>query len=567
MISPLVAALLLAAPAAGQSALREMVSGFQPRSNAPTFAPAQLLIKFPESSTRADIERAAREEGGLLMEMVTPDGLAKIRLDPSARVFDAMERWSRRDDIEYAAPNLIAHIFSTPNDTTISTFDLGWNLRQIGAYDAWDFATGDPRIVMAIIDTGVAYEDYPVPDNEKPFIWPGTTMYLRSPDLPGPFVPGWDFVHDDAHADDDNGHGTTVATLAAGAANNVAGSAGVAFGISILPVKVVDYQGDAESDDIVQGIRFAADQGADIINLSLGYPPISLLILSGYTPEQLAAIFNPLADAVQYAQHRGAIIVAASGNFNAAEVSFPAAFPGVIAVGATNVDGSRTSYSSYGKDLDFMAPGGDFTELNGDHIQDGVAALSIKPHRSLGSLAKPDSFNVFVNFGTSESTPQVAGAVALLMSAGARDENTIERVLRETAASPFSATQYWEPTFGWGVVLVDRAARKVAKARRPVRWKPLAPEGFDSRILSPNPASGITEVEMITTRTMPITVRIFDVRGALVRAVTKGSAPAGTSRWRWDGRDDRGAQVPSGVYFFRIETPEGSASHKVALLR
>ncbi len=380
-------------------------------------------------------------------------------------------------------------------------------------------------------------------------------------------MPGWDFVFDDAHPDDDNGHGTSVATLAAGAANNVAGGAGVAFGASILPVKVVDYQGDAQNDDVVQGIRFAAEQGADIINLSLGYPPLGLLRLNGWTEEQIDAVFIPLRDAVRYAQHLGSLIVASSGNFDADEVSLPAGFPGVIAVGATNVDGSRAFYSSFGKDLDFMAPGGDSTELNGDHIQDDVSTLSIKPHRSAGSLAKPDSFNIFSAVGTSESAPHVSGAVALLMSAGVRDDNSIVRILRETSVSPFSRSQYWEPTFGWGVIQVDKAVRRTGRNRGTPRWKPLAREGVVSQVITANPTREFVEVEVSAARPGPLTARIYDVRGALVRTIVSGSIPAGSSILRWDGRDDRGATASAGIYFFRIETPTGRASHKVAWLR
>ncbi|MGH7680469.1 MAG: S8 family serine peptidase, partial [Candidatus Eiseniibacteriota bacterium] len=381
-------------------------------------APAQLLVKFPDGTPVASIRRAALDMGGSLISMVTPDGLAKVRVDPFVDVRDAMRRWKERPDVQYAAPNVIAHVFATPNDTTIATYDLKWNLRQVGAFDAWDYVTADPRIVVAIVDSGVAFEDYPIPAYEIGGVWPGTTMYLRSPELPGPFVPGWDFVNNDAHPDDDFSHGTFVATLLAGAANNVVGSCGVAFGVTIMPVKVIDFQGDAESDNIVQGIRFAADHGATIMNLSLGYPPIPLFLQSGYTLQQIADIVNPLGDAIAYAQNKGCLIVASAGNFAYPEVSYPAAFPGVIACGGTGVDGSRSSFSSWGKDLDFMAPGGEFLDVNNDHIQDAVPAYSMKPNRSPGSLAKPDSFGLFFSFGTSESAPHVAGAAALLMSAG-----------------------------------------------------------------------------------------------------------------------------------------------------
>ena len=136
------------------------------------------------------------------------------------------------------------------------------------------------------------------------------------------------------------------------------------------------------------------------------------------TPKEIRDLFRPLKEAVRYAQRRGVILVAAAGNFTYPEVSLPAGYPGVISVGATGVDNRIASYSSWGRGIQFMAPGGDFTDLNNDHFQDQIANLSIKPFRSIGSLAKPDSIGVLFFVGTSAAAPHVSGAVALLMSLG-----------------------------------------------------------------------------------------------------------------------------------------------------
>jgi serine protease len=567
LILALLAATFLPNPAPAQPAPGESPALFETASRRPTFVSDQLLIKFQPSSSREQMERAAREMGGTFVDLVTPDGLAKVRFDPSASILETLKSWSRRGDIEYAVPNLIAHSFFVPNDTTIAKFDLGWSLRQIGAFDAWDVVTGDPRIVLAIVDSGVAFEDLAIPSNELPFVKPGVTMYRQSPELPGPFRPGWDFVNNDAHPNDDNGHGTSVATIAAGAANNVAGSAGVAFGITLLPVKVINYQDDSETDKIVNGIRFAADQGADIINLSLGYPPLSLLRVQGFTDSMITAMISPLRDAVRYAQRRGSILVAATGNFDFDEVSFPAGLPGVIAVGATNVDMRRASYSSFGPTLDFMAPGGDFTELNGDHIQDGVAVMSMKPHRSAGSLANPDSFNVFIFFGTSGASPHVAGAVALLMSMGVRNQQSIEKALRETAINPFGTTGVFDSTYGYGLIQVDKAVQKIGHFRGRHGKGGSSKNGFEAHMITENPVRQEAAISFQTARPGPVTARVFDVRGALVRTLLDNATQPGPYLVRWDGRDDRGVAVPSGVYFFRISTIDGQSSHKVAFLR
>jgi len=568
LILALLAATVCPSTAQGQFLTSEKPTAFVAPSLHPAFVADRLLIKFPASSSREQMERAAQEMGGTFVDLVTPDGLAKVSFDPSANIVDVLKSWSHRGDIEYAAPNLIAHGFFVPNDTTIARFDLGWSLRQIGAFGAWDVVTGDPKIVLAIVDSGIAFEDHAIPGNELQFVKPGVTMYRQSPELPGPFLPGWDFVNNDAHPNDDYGHGTSVATIAAGAANNTAGSAGVAFGVTLLPVKVLDYQGDAESDNIVKGIRFAADQGADIINLSLGYPPLSLLRGLGFPDSTLDALFNPLRDAVRYAQARGSILVAATGNFDYPEVSFPAGLPGVIAVGATNVDMRRSSFSSYGSTLDFMAPGGDFTELNGDHIQDGVAVMSIKPFRSSGSLANPDSFNVFIFFGTSGASPHVAGAVALLMSLGVKNQKSIEKALRETAINPFGTTGVFDSTYGYGLIQIDKAVRAAGhRGKKHHNRGRDSKDEFDAHMISQNPVRQEAAISFRTARPGPVTARVFDVRGGLVRTLLDNSAQPGPYLVRWDGRDDHGVAVPSGVYFFRIETLDGQSSHKVAFLR
>lgn len=559
----LAAAMLPGSRVHAQSWLNSIPMGLEPGFRHPGYAPGELLVQFRDQVAPGARRAVAAAEGADIVRDVTPDGLVKVRLAAGQTVEGVIERWNARPEVEFASPNVYARGFFVPNDTTIATFDLAWNLRSVGAYDAWDVATGSPDVVLAIIDTGVAFEDHPIPAYELPNVKPGVTMYRRSPELPGPFRPGWDFVNGDAHPNDDNGHGTFVATIAAGQANNTAGSAGIAFGVTILPIKVIDYRNDSAMEWIVNGIRFAADQGADIANLSLGFPPLGLWRSLGYKESFLAHMFKPLQSAVTYAQRRGTILVAASGNIGAPEVSLPAGYPGVIAVGATAPDDRRASYSSYGSDLDFVAPGGDFGDVNGDHVQDGLFVLSIKPHRSEGSLANPDSFGVFVQFGTSNAAPHVAGAVALLRSMGMRDQGAIEQTLRATAVNRFQTTPAFDPMVGSGLVQIDRAVRH--------RIGALA-GSFDrgslsARISSANPTRGSARIAYSMPSAGRVRVRVFDARGALVTTVEDRIASPGAHEATWDGRLSGGAPAGSGVYWMRIESPQGSAVRKVALLR
>jgi serine protease len=535
---------------------------------APGYVPHELLVKFVTGITLAQATEAVRTKGALsARKVLTPDGLVEVELPPGASMDAAIDSLSTIPGVEYATPNGYAHGFFAPNDTIIGDGDLAWNLRAVGAFDAWDVVTGNPNIVLAIIDTGVAYEDHPIPSYETPFVKPGVTMYRKSPELAGPFLPGRDFVHDDDHANDDCGHGTMVATIATGQANNLAGSAGIAFGVTLLPIKALRFDAGGEMGAIVQGIRYAADQGADIANMSLGFAPTRQLIERGLTKKEVRDFFRPLKDAVKYAQRRGVILVAAAGNFAYPEVSLPAGYPGVISVGATGVDDRIASYSSWGKGLEFVAPGGDFTDVNGDHVQDQIPNLSMKPFRSSGSLANPDSFNVFFFIGTSAAAPHVSGAVALLMSMGLKSQGEIESVLRATAIDPFGNPGGRDPVYGCGLIQIDKAVRLAASRHHAAAEASPSTAGPGARLLTRNPSREGAAISFRTSTPGNVQVQVFDVAGRLVRTLESGSRPAGARRVRWDGKDDRGGIVGSGVYFFRVATPDGIESRRIAVLR
>jgi serine protease len=533
------------------------------------YAADEILIQFRDTATPSDRSRAAREEGATFERDVTPAGLVKLRLAPGDRVESAIGRWNRRPDVAYATVNLKAHAFGAFDDSLIVKDDANWdwNLDRVHAFEAWEVQTGDPRVILAIIDSGVAHEDRAIPEYEKANLWPGVTTYRRSPELPGPFVPGWDFIHDDPYADDDYGHGTQVATIAAGAANNLAGSAGIAFGVTIMPIKVLDFQGDSDISYFVQGIRFAADHGANVANMSFGFPPLSFFRDFLQVPANvLADMFRPLREAVNYAQNRGVILVAAAGNFDANEVSLPADYPGVISVGATRPDDLRSSYSSYGKGLDFVAPGGDFTSIVTGLPQDQLFNLSIKPNRSPGSRAKPDSFGVFPFFGTSGASPHVAGAVALLLSKGYSSQGSIEQTLRETALIPAGPANGLNLEYGGGLVQLGAALRAKGPPGRATETSPSLPDA-GARLASENPARGAAALAFRVPRDGRVRVRVFDVRGALVRTLEDRVLPAGERRVDWDGARENGARVPAGIYLFRVETPGGVETRKFAIVR
>jgi subtilisin family serine protease len=232
------------------------------------------------------------------------------------------------------------------------------------------------------------------------------------------------------------------------------------------------------------------------------------------------------------------------------------------------VDNRIASYSSGGVGLSFSAPGGDFTELNGDHVQDAVANLSIKPFRSIGSLCNPDSFNTFFFFGTSGAAPHVSGAVALLMSQGIRNQGGIEEALRATAINPWGRTDNngADLTYGAGIIQIDKAVQLVA-SRGPALVSIGAPGRVSARLVSENPSGAGASLSLRISRPGPVRVQLYDVSGRLVRTLGQGSYPAGEHTLRWDGKDDRGERVGSGVYFFHAATPDGVENRRVAILR
>jgi serine protease len=300
-----------------------------------------------------------------------------------------------------------------PNDPR---FKDQWHLQQIHMMDTWKAAQGD-GVIVAVIDTGVAR----VPD-------------LKETEL----VPGWNFVTDGPDAADDHGHGTHVAGTIAQSTHNALGVAGVAFHAKIMPIKVLSARGSGSVSGIANGIRWATDHGAKVINMSLGGPMAS----------------SVLSKAVKYAHDKGVTVVCAAGNDGRGKVSYPAAYPGAIAVAATQFDETTTFYSNWGKEIDVAAPGGNTrVDQNGDGQPDGVLQNTIVP----GDISRND-YLWFM--GTSMASPHVAGVAALIVSQGVTDPDAVEKVLKETAREPKAGKKDNQNRYGAGIVDAAAAVRK-----------------------------------------------------------------------------------------------------------
>jgi serine protease len=262
-----------------------------------------------------------------------------------------------------------------PND---QYYSKQWNLHKIGIESAWTRTKGS-GITVAVIDTGITK----VRDLHET-----------------KFVKGYDFVNDTEPAQDDNGHGTHVAGTVAQSTNNSYGVAGVAYEANLMPLKVLNADGAGTVADIAEAIKFAADNGADVINMSLG----------GGGESQL------LAEAINYAHNKGVTIIAAAGNENTNGVSYPARYPHVIGVAAFGPDGERASYSNYGAGVDISAPGGSET---GTILQETI---------------NEEGEGLFLGLqGTSMASPHVAGVAALIKALGIKEPNEILQVLQQSA--------------------------------------------------------------------------------------------------------------------------------------
>lgn len=269
-----------------------------------------------------------------------------------------------------------------------------------------------------------------------------TTKYQKAPDLAGTsFVAGYDFINNDAHPNDDDGHGTHVAGTIAQSTNNNLGVAGIAFNTTIMPVKVLSAAGSGTYQQVADGIYYAANNGAKIINMSLG----------GSSPATV------LEEAVASAYNKGVTVLAAAGNDNSSTLIYPAAYNAyVIAVGATQYDEIKAPYSNYGSSLDIVAPGGNTgVDQNGDGYADGVL------QNTFGNT--PVDWAYWFYQGTSMATPHASGLAALILALNpALTPDEVRNILQSTAED--KSTAGWDSTYGWGIIDAQAALESLGPA-------------------------------------------------------------------------------------------------------
>jgi subtilisin family serine protease len=313
--------------------------------------PDQLLVRFEPGTPQATINGVLSRARARPEDVVDEIGVRVIDVDPTKRE-QVLAALKASPAVEYAERDVaMIALEKIPNDPHWSA---QWGPRKVSANAAWDTTTGSRKVVVAVLDTGVD---------------------LRHPDLAGALVPGYDLVNDDADPRDDQGHGTAVAGIIAARTNNSAGQAGVCWGCSIMPLKVLDSSGSGSTSTIAKGIVWAVDNGARIINLSLGGPGTS----------------QALTDAVAYAASKGVPMFAAAGNNGSETMFYPAAYAQVLAVAGTDPSDRLYSWSNRGAWVQVAAPGCNVATARGGGYE---------------------------NFcGTSSATPVVSGLAGLALSA------------------------------------------------------------------------------------------------------------------------------------------------------
>jgi len=365
------------------------------------FQVGELLVKFRPGVSASAVEASPAPYGATRLRTLYGTD-TQVWQVPEGQEW-ATARLLKADPIvQYAEPNFIAHAFATPNDPY---FNNQWAHALVESEAAWNFSTGSGGVTIAVLDTGID----------------GT-----HPDLAGKIAPGFDAVDGDSNPQDENGHGTHVAGIAAAATNNGTGVAGMDWQARIMPVRVLNDQGSGTYGDIIEGINFAYQNGADVLNLSLGGTASSSLLQA----------------AINDAYAAGSLVVAAMGNENSWVPQYPAASANVMAVAATGPSDSRASYSNYGSHCDIAAPGGE------------------APYDPYGIFSTMPTYDVYMTYegfatwydyvsGTSMAAPYVAGLAALVRSADSTlTPDEVQALIQNTADDKGSAG--WDQYYGHG---------------------------------------------------------------------------------------------------------------------
>ncbi|MBI3159891.1 MAG: peptidase S8 [Chloroflexi bacterium] len=408
--------------------------------------PGQLVVGYRKVADANALLATEGVEGVLWRSELNRLGVAILSVE-AGRELDLATQIENAPGIRFVEPNYRVTAALAPNDTL---FGGQYGLDHVNAPEAWDITTGSTTTILAVIDSGIE---------------------LTHPEFSGRIVSGYDYVDRDRTPQDVCGHGTHVAGVAAATGDNLQGVAGVNWQVKIMPLRVLDGYCLGTTADVAAALVYAADHGADVVNLSLGTSAPSTLMENG----------------TYYAYSQGVTVVAAAGNAGSSSVFYPAAYPWVLAVGSTDTAGDRAAFSNGGSALDLMAP--------------GVDILSTTPsgyfyyQQVLGTTSNYGELS-----GTSLSAPFVSGAAALLAGQPGFDwPDEIVEALTMTALDMDAAG--FDNNTGYGLLQIDAALAYTPTVAPPPPHTPSA--NYD--ILNSPVCANLVEFNWRTTSTaLPI---------------------------------------------------------------
>ncbi len=337
-------------------------------STKPTYVPNVVVIRFRSGVAANAQARLLRRIGAKPREHIAQLGIVVVKVASLTR---AQAKLEASPLVMHATRDEILHVMGSAPSPNDAFFSYEWGFRHAGFSNVWRPPNGRRPVIVAVIDTGVD---------------------ATQPDLAGVVRPQIDLVDGGSSTGDDNGHGTAVAGVIAALANNGVGGAGVCSACSILPIKTMGSNGNGDLATVAAGIVKAADMRARVIDLSLG------------GPQGLDA----LAQAIAYANSKGAVVVAAAGNSGLATPYFPANYPGVLSVAGSNQSDRLYSWSEHGPWIAVSAPGCNVAPL---------------VHGGYGQFC-----------GTSSATPLVAGLAGIIIAAHPGATNVrVTSAIEETA--------------------------------------------------------------------------------------------------------------------------------------
>ena len=407
LLVPAIAAMLLAAPAGAEA------SGY---------ARGHVIVKY-KAETSEGARASVLAGAGAAAARPLPGGAKRVRIRRGRSVNQTLERLRTDPRVEYAVKDYKAKASLIPNDPGLSGTPGGWQDVQwnfsgpfgVNAPTAWDLAIaagapGGRGVTVAVLDTGVAYKS--------------VGRFRHAPDLGfRQFVRPHDFVDDDKLPLDEMGHGTHVTGTIAERTNNGQGLTGLAYNVRIMPVRVLDEEGEGFISDIARALRYATRNGAQVINMSFEF---GSGIRASEIPDLLAAI--------REAHRKGVVVVGASGNEASAAVAYPARATNVIAVGAITEHGCAAVYSNRGSGLDLVAPGGGEDDALSDNPSD---VANCRPESDPGRDIYQQTFTTSVRrfgfpsgyVGTSFAAPHVSAVAALLIATKRLGEKPTPRAI------------------------------------------------------------------------------------------------------------------------------------------